>query len=160
MVRKQVRKQVDVQAIANGVAGRPVRISWSDNKAIRANHASYSIFLRHIWVSSVFKDAPDEVVRCLIAHELGHMEDKLLHTLTAVGSAALLLWCGLFLSGTIPLVSGLEFVLMAVGFCALIVLRFQWPIPWEARADRWAEKAVGKDFYWSTKATIFEWADR
>jgi Zn-dependent protease with chaperone function len=151
-----VRKQVDIQAIANDVAGRHVRISWSAHKQIKRKHAAYSPIQHRILVSTAYQEAPEPVVRCLIAHELGHMEDTLDHLLRyfciatiLAAFSALFIHCHWF-----DWVGLACFVFAVVGG---IVYLF---INWEARADRWAEKTVGKDLYWSTKATIFELADR
>jgi hypothetical protein len=154
---------VNIQKIATKLAGKranaPVRISWSDNKAIRVAHASYSIFYRQIWVSTIFQDAQDEMVSCLIAHELGHAEDKLLHALTVLCLGSWLVCGGLILFASGPFLSDLAFVLMVVGICGGLVLLSEKPFHWEARADQWAEKVVGKDVYWPTKTNIREWAD-
>ena len=157
----------DIQAMANdltgsarGHTGKPVKISWSDNKAIRAAHASYSILFRRIWVSTAFRDAPEEVVRCLVAHELGHAEDKLLHTLTALCLGVWLVCGGLILFASDTFLNNLAFIFMVAGICGGLVLLSEKPISWEVRADQWAEKVVGKELYWSNKAAISEWAGR
>lgn len=146
----------DIHAIANELAGRPVKISWSDNKVIRANHASYSNFSRRIWVSTVFMDAPDEVVRCLIAHELGHRKDTPDHLLRYFAIAMVLV---AFLALCINY-HWFDWVGIACFAFAVAGGIVYLSINWEARADQWAEKAVGKDLYWSTKPSIREWADR
>jgi hypothetical protein len=146
----------NLKEVAADLCREEVRIRWTGFVLLKGMRAAYFPFLRTIYVHKTYQKLSRDALRCLVAHELGHAHDTLLHRI----------WAGYMVSGL--LVTAILLIchtgntmaewLCVASFVSLIgftVLLFsKKPFDWERRADEYAIEKVGSQLYWETKEEI------
>lgn len=101
----------------------------------KLSYASADLLTRKIEISDGFMDAPAPAVEATLLHEVGHLRDGLLHSLTTIMLlSVLIMGVGIFGGFTWATLLGV------VGVSVTTWVRAHWYTTFEDRADAWAAR--------------------